>query len=216
MKKPSLLNQICWIHAVFYNKAESAKITPTVRLKQVHSAEAAVLTDLPKEEIVADALVSRLADVPLMVRTADCAPVLLADTKTPVIAAVHAGWKGTFQGILETTVLKMQQLGAGPETLVAAVGPHLQAKSFEAGDDMRALFPVPEQGLFQPLRDKPGKYRFDFAAYVRLRLMRAGVHMIETAGEDTKTDLQYASYRRNPSDTARQFSSIMIQREKIR
>ncbi len=214
MKQTPYLNKISWIYAAFYNARESQKITPPIGLRQVHSAEVAVVKELPQQEVVADALVTTLPGVPLMVRTADCAPVLLADTHKPVIGAVHAGWKGSFQGILETTVLKMLKLGAQTETMVAAIGPHLQRASFEAGEDMRSLFPVTEHRLFTP--QGKGKYLFDLAAYVRWRLQRAGVQQVETVGDDTKTDLQYMSYRRDPVSTIRQLSAIMIRGEKIR
>jgi YfiH family protein len=77
----------------------------------------------------------------LTVVTADCLPVLLADPKRRVVAAVHAGWRGTLSRIVEKTVGVMRQrLGVDPGNVVAAFGPSIQACCYEVGEEVMEEF----------------------------------------------------------------------------
>jgi len=110
-----------------------------VEVKQVHSAAALIVDapftgDLPE----ADALVTATPGLALAIRTADCAPVLLADRTAGVVAAAHAGWRGAVSGVLEATVVAMAQLGATPANIIAAVGPTIARYSYEVDEAFRA------------------------------------------------------------------------------
>ncbi|MBR6249573.1 MAG: peptidoglycan editing factor PgeF [Bacteroidales bacterium] len=84
-----------------------------------------------------DALITNLRGVCLLILTADCVPVVLFDKRQKVIAAVHAGWRGTAQRIAEHTIDKMVSIfGTRPEDVVAAVGPHICGKCFEVGNEV--------------------------------------------------------------------------------
>lgn len=196
-----------WCQAIFYNAEESLKITNAIKMDQVHSADCLYLTDVPQAAPSVDALITDRPGLKLAVKTADCAPILIADKKRHLVAAVHAGWKGAFQGIIENTILKMTELGANPKDMVAGVGPHLQVQSFEISSDMRALFPKTESRFFT---ENAGKIYFDFDAYVVYRLHRSGIEKVESVQSDTFPDLQYNSYRREPKNPARQLSIIEI------
>ena len=158
MKTLPCLN-LSWCQAGFYNAQESLNIHDATKMNQVHSADCLYLLDKPTEEPSIDALITDKAGLKLAVKTADCAPVLIADTEKHLVAAVHAGWKGAFQGIIENTILKMIQLGGNPKNMVAGIGPHLQIQSFEISPEMRALFPKTEAHFFT--EDK-GQIYFDF------------------------------------------------------
>ena len=131
----------------------------------------------------------------------------MADTGCRLIAAIHAGWRGAFQGVIENTLLKMIELGGTPKNMVAGIGPHLQIQSFEVSPEMRALFPSTEHRFFA---EENGKICFDFDQYVMYRLHRAGIEVVESVGEDTYSDPCYNSYRRDPKNPARQLSIIEI------
>src|SRR5215203_5097777 len=89
----------------------------------------------------ADGIVSDDDQVAVGVRVADCAPILLADTTRSVVAAVHAGWRGTMQGIAGVAVASLaQELGCRPEDLVAAIGPCLGPCCGEMGLEVVDLF----------------------------------------------------------------------------
>ena len=206
MEKVTCL-ELPWIWSGFYNAAESENVTDAIKMNQVHSADCLYLTEKPDESPSVDALITDKAGLKLAVKTADCAPILLADKKKHLVAAIHAGWKGAFQGVIENTILKMIELGGNPQDMVAGVGPHLQIQSFEISPEMYALFPKTESRFFT---EENGKIHFDFDAYVIHRLRRSGIQDVESVGEDTYSNPQYNSYRRDPKNPARQLSVIEI------
>ena len=206
MKVVPCLN-LNWCQAGFYNATESDAITDAIKMDQVHSADSLYIDSVPEESPTVDALITDKPHLKLAVKTADCAPILIADTKKHLIAAIHAGWKGAFQGVIENTILKMIELGGDPQNMVAGVGPHLQIQNFEISPQMHALFPKTESHFFT---EENNKIHFDFDAYVIHRLKRAGVGVVESVGEDTYSNPQYNSYRRSPKNPARQLSIIEI------
>ncbi len=112
-----------------------------VTARQTHSAEVAVIDRLPVEPLVGvDALVTKLKGIVVGVFTADCVPILLCDPVEGVIAAVHAGWRGTVAGIAANAVKAMVGIGAKAERIEAVVGPSICQKCFEVGDEVVAEF----------------------------------------------------------------------------
>lgn len=192
----------------FYDAKESEKQKTLILMNQVHSADVLVIDKKPCEAPQVDALVTKTPHLAIAVKTADCAPVLLCDKEHKVIAAVHAGWKGAFQGIIENTILKMIELGADVGSIQAGIGPHIQKESFEADEKMKALFPVTQHHFFEEIGKD--KYHFDFHGYVVYRLRKAGVKYIDSVLIDTYQDENYLSYRRDPKNPARQYSVIKL------
>ena len=192
----------------FCNAKESEKLENIILMNQVHSADVLVIDKPLSQAPQVDALVTKTPDLTLAVKTADCAPVLLCDKKNKVVAAVHAGWKGAFQGVIENTILKMIELGADISYIQAGIGPHIQKESFEADEKMKSLFPVTEHHFFENKGE--GRYHFDFHGYVVYRLKRAGIKQIDSVLIDTYQDINYLSYRRDPKNPARQFSVIKL------
>ncbi|HEX8733752.1 MAG TPA: peptidoglycan editing factor PgeF, partial [Pyrinomonadaceae bacterium] len=104
-----------------------------------------------------DALVSRLTNVLVGVKTADCVPVLLGDAKTKSFAAIHAGWRGTAHSIVTKAIEKMREIyGTNPKDLICAIGPAAVC-NYEIGQDVidafSENFPNNSQHLFAPTRD---------------------------------------------------------------
>ena len=88
-----------------------------------------------------DSLVSNLDNVLVGVKTADCVPVLIGDTKTNAYAAVHAGWRGTVQSIVRKSVEAMrEEFGTDPQDIVCAIGPAAGCESYEIGNDVIEAF----------------------------------------------------------------------------
>ncbi|HAA02793.1 MAG TPA: peptidoglycan editing factor PgeF [Syntrophobacteraceae bacterium] len=140
----------------------------------------------------ADALVTNLAGVGLMIKVADCQSVFLADPVREVVANVHCGWRGSAQGILPKVVdLMVRRFDSRPEDLLAAISPSLGPCCAEFRNYPREL-PL----SFLPF--KIGVNHFDFWAISRWQLEQAGLHPdnIETANLCTvcKVD-QFFSYR---------------------
>lgn len=109
---------------------------PVVGMNQVHGATVAVVDDAyDGSEIVADALVTSRSDLTLLVRVADCVPLLLADVERGVTAAVHVGRAGLAAGVVPSAVAVLRSLGAGQ--VEAWVGPHVCGRCYEGPAAMR-------------------------------------------------------------------------------
>ncbi|MBI5787790.1 MAG: peptidoglycan editing factor PgeF [Candidatus Schekmanbacteria bacterium] len=92
-------------------------------LKQIHRDQIIVLEKTPESPPIADASITKQPGIVLAIQTADCVPILIADPENKIIAAVHAGWRGTVANILAKTLKKMFELGADPQKCLVAVGP---------------------------------------------------------------------------------------------
>lgn len=122
--------------------SKSIGITPDKIIipRQTHSANIAVITDPHIELNDIDALVTSQRGIALCINTADCVPLLMADTQAGVIAAVHSGWRGTVARIAARTVKSMIALGASPERIHAAMGPSICPECFEVGEEVAEVF----------------------------------------------------------------------------
>ncbi|HWZ53417.1 MAG TPA: peptidoglycan editing factor PgeF [Candidatus Acidoferrales bacterium] len=130
-----------------------------VALRQIHSDIVHVVSsanhrgaasDSPEVAPRGDALITREAGVLLVVQTADCVPILLADTKRRAVAAIHSGWRGTVRRIAEKTLGRMQmEFGTRPTDVVAALGPGIGSCCYEVGTEVAAEF----QAQFRNARD---------------------------------------------------------------
>ena len=181
-----------------------------------HTVATADAAPWPAEPPKADAMVADRPGTALGILTADCAPVLLADTTAGVIGAAHAGWRGALDGVVEATVAAMRARGATPARLVAAVGPCIGEASYEVGPEMQASFiakdPV-NAVYFRPGRGD--RLQFDLTGFVAAVLARAGVGTIEVVGHDTCAEAErFFSFRRathrGERDYGRQLSAIAL------
>lgn len=188
---------------------------------QIHSADVAEVTDpwpldaRPK----VDAMVTRRPDVALGIGTADCTPVLFADPEARIVGAAHAGWRGAVNGVVEATVRRMEELGAEPGRIHAAVGPCIGSASYEVGPEFPQPFLEQDPGnrrFFIPSQ-REGRFMFDLPGYVVSRLQRLGLAAVEHTGHDTcaEADL-FFSYRRTTlageKDYGRGLSVIALDR----
>jgi YfiH family protein len=173
---------------------------PLASVYQIHSPTAVIVNAAAPyaERPRADALVTDQPNLLLGVVTADCAPVLLADTEAGVVGAAHAGWRGALAGVTEQAIAAMISLGARVDRIAAAVGPCIARASYEVdhafAERILADDADNERFLGEGASAKP---HFDLEAYVVARLAAAGVRQIEAAGLDTYSlDDRYYSYRR--------------------
>lgn len=116
-----------------------------VPLLQIHSdvVHVAVASEKSKntEALKGDGLITRERGVLLVVQTADCVPILLADTKHRAVAAVHAGWRGTLRRIAAKALGRMQmEFGTRPEDVLAALGPGIGRCCYEVGPEVAKEF----------------------------------------------------------------------------
>lgn len=117
--------------------AERAMI---VTARQTHSTERCVIDSTDQirgPQPDCDAMTTKMSNVLLAIQTADCLPVLIADTATGTVAAIHAGWRGTAGRITERTIADlMLSHGVNPRTCIAALGPTACAQCYEVGLDV--------------------------------------------------------------------------------
>ena len=109
---------------------------------QIHSPEV-VVAERPwthEDRPRADAIVTRTPSLAIGVSTADCGPLLFADSEARVIGAAHAGWRGAFTGVIEATVAAMEKLGADRARITAALGPTISQPNYEVGPEFVERF----------------------------------------------------------------------------
>jgi polyphenol oxidase len=119
----------------------------TVTLRQIHSSLVLKVSGEDVQESAApaalkgDGLMTVEPGVLLGIQTADCIPILVADTKNRVVAAFHAGWRGTVARIVESGVGSMRlEFGSSPEDLIAAIGPGIGPCCYSVGEEVREQF----------------------------------------------------------------------------
>lgn len=109
--------------------------------RQVHGCEIAVVDAFSPVDVEADAVITCEAGLCIGVSTADCVPVLFADTQGRAVAAVHAGWRGTVAGIVRKAVGRFCEVAAcRPDEIVAVIGPSISPEAFEVGDEVAECF----------------------------------------------------------------------------
>lgn len=120
-----------------FQKALGAEAMQLIALSQIHSDIIHVVEAVPPQMLQGDALVTSTRGLLIGVQTADCIPILLADPEHHVVAAIHAGWRGTLKRIAEKTVGRMRMLfGTRPEKIIAAVGPGIGRCCYEVGPEV--------------------------------------------------------------------------------
>jgi polyphenol oxidase len=184
--------------AVAENRRRVEAFLPSapVWLDQVHGTTVAVVTGEARSKApVADAAVTREANVVLAVRAADCLPVLLAARDGDVIGIAHAGWRGLAHGVVENTV---DAMGIPSSEIVAWLGPAIEPDAFEVGDDVFVAFTENDGTAAASFRAaRPGKWHADLYALARRRLERTGVRDVFGGGYCTYSDdARFFSYRR--------------------
>ena len=155
-----------------------------------------------------DALISNVEGVVLSILTADCVPVLLYDHEKKVIAAVHAGWKGTKAQIVSKTVHKMREIyGCHPEDIIAGVAPSIGRCCYEVGSDVTQHFFDTPEGFSAVGK----KYMLDLPFINKQQLLDAGLkeEHIEMSDVCTACEIeQFFSYRKEQGCSGRFMSMI--------
>ena len=168
---------------------------------QIHSPDV-VVADQPwtrENRPRADAVVTRIPRLAIGVSTADCGPLLLADSEAGVVGAAHAGWRGALTGVIEATVTAMERLGADRGRIVAALGPTIRQANYEVGPEFieRFLAADPANARFFEPAERAGHAMFDLTGYIAERIQRAGIVQMEDIGLCTYAEPErFFSYRR--------------------
>ena len=194
----------------------SLEIGQFVFPRQTHSDAVCDIDSVPKSEISdTDALVTNKPGICLCVQTADCVPVLLFDPQKKVIAAVHAGWRGTVAKIVANSVHMMKEkYDCNPKTILAAIGPSISPEVYEVGDEVVQAVrqSIPDAEVVLQMQES-GKFHVDLWAANRNVLLECGIPIenIEVLAECSfQSDKKYYSARREGVDTGRMVSGIIM------
>ena len=180
-----------------------------VHSNKVHAVRENAFANAPPE---GDAVFTDLPGVALGVVTADCVPILVAERAGRAVASIHAGWRGTSEGIARRTVDSIiGELGLDPARLAVAVGPHIGVCCMEVGEEVYDWFADPAVFERRPVWPRP---HLNLGEANRRQLMAAGVppESIEISHLCTRcrSDL-FHSYRRDGDAAGRMLSVIGIE-----
>ena len=117
------------------------KLEKLIKLNQIHSSKVFVVKNRDNQinNIRADGLVTKLKGIGLSILGADCAPILFYDKISKIIGACHAGWRGAINGIIETTIASMEDLGANRNDIISVIGPTIHKESYEIKNDVAKI-----------------------------------------------------------------------------
>ena len=166
----------------------------------------------PARNPEADALWTEHAGVAVAVKTADCVPVLLADTAGKRVAAVHSGWRGTELKVAQRAVEALAQGGSRPENLLAVIGPSIRGCCYQVSSSLAERF----SQLFgkDVLHGNAAGPRLDLALAIHRTLWEAGIptEHIDVLSHCTSCDKEaFYSHRRDRGVTGRHLSYIVCQ-----
>ncbi len=186
-------------------------------LHQTHSNKFIFLNKFPQnsKKLKADAIITNVVKLPIAVLTADCAPILLYDKHKNMIAAIHAGWKGAFKGIVSKVINFMIKKGCKENHITAVVGPCISQRSYNVREDFKKKFLRKNKKNSVFFKSKKNILYFDLSNYIRLQLKSMNISKIDVINIDTFDEKNnFFSARRsltsNHDDYGRNISLIMI------
>ncbi len=175
--------------------------------EQVHDNRIQII-DAPGHFSGTDGLISNQKNIVLVIKTADCAPVLFYDPEQRVIAAVHAGWRSIQQNILTNAVnLLVNQFKCRPDDILCAVGPSIQACCYEVKQDVANRFPEPV------IIRRKDRLFLDLPALIRKQLLDMQIpeknidssNLCSCCNKD-----KFYSYRRDGIQTGRMMMAVYL------
>jgi len=225
------LDELSWLQHGFFNRGSgvpsdmtgiqyfSDRFKRIFYLPQTHSdTSIALMETAPPQGADASYVLRNDKDVALGVKTADCCPVLVACTRTKIVAAIHAGWPGALNQIVPKTIHKLRTQGAEPSRMIVALGPCLQQKSFAVQDDVRDKFAALQPDALPCFEKFEDRWKLDMPGVIKQQLIQLGVFHIWQSQIDTLSDDKYFSYRRratDPESTIGRNVSVILKKETV-
>lgn len=180
-----------------------------ITLRQIHSNRVVNANGLKDGQREGDALITDCVGKSIGVRTADCVPILLLDCRNRAIAAVHAGWRGTAEGVVQSALSQMHEdFDSKPVDIYAAIGPCVRACCYIVDLDVADRF----SSFFPEWESVTGEKRtLDLPEANRRQMQTAGMnpeHIFDCALCTTCQSASFYSYRREPDNPGRMVSAI--------
>lgn len=194
---------------VMQNRQQLHQLLPTepIWLNQTHSTHVVDAANTSSNPDV-DASFTSHQHIVCAVMTADCLPLLLCNAAGTKVAAVHAGWRGLCDGVVEATVNKMQS--AEKSSFIAWLGPAIGPNAFEVGKEVREKFVLHDAQAALAFKPHGDRYFADLYQLATQRLNRLGITKVYGGGLCTYTDKEkFFSFRRD-GDTGRMATLIWL------
>lgn len=186
---------------------------------QTHSINVAVSTFGKERYPDTDALITSLPGQPIGVITADCVPILIYSPDIRMVAAIHAGWRGTLNGIVNETISVMESHAAEIAKMKVFFGPSISMENYEVSDELAdAFIQAGFKNYVYTNYGEKGRPHIDLQRINMDRFIRAGVNQrnIRLSNECTKSSKSrhgrfiYPSFRRDNTNSSRLLSFIML------
>ena len=168
-----------------------------------------------EKRLKADAVITDQKKLPIGILTADCAPILIYDNISKIVAAIHAGWKGAYKDIINKVIKFMLKKGCKPKNMHAVIGPCITKKNYNVREDfLRKFLKKTKKNIIFFKTRKKTTY-FDLPKYIKSQLKSNKISNIEHINIDTfEAKNKFFSARRslrlNHADYGRNISIIMI------
>ncbi len=186
-------------------------------LHQIHSNKFVFINKYSKykKKKRADAVITDIPKLPIAILTADCAPILVYDKQKKMIAAIHAGWKGAYKGIISKVINFMIKKGCKKKNIIAVIGPCISQRSYKVKEDFKRKFLKKDKRNKVFFKKRKNFIYFDLSKYVKLQLKLMKITNLDTINIDTfPKKNNFFSARRslylNHDDYGRNISLIMI------
>ena len=187
-------------------------------LHQIHSNKFIFINKkfkYKKKRIKADAIITTQRKLPIAVLTADCVPLLIYDKRKNMIAAIHAGWRGAFKGIVKKVINFMLKNGCKKDDIIAALGPCIKQNNYNVKEDFQKKFIKKDKKNKIFFKKKKNMIYFDLPNFVISQLKSIKITKIDSINIDTfDKKNNFFSARRSlglkHDDYGRNISIIMI------
>jgi len=186
-------------------------------LHQIHSNKFVFINKYSKylKRKKADAVITDIPKLPIAILTADCAPILIYDKQKKMIAAVHAGWKGAYKGIVTKVIDFMVKKGCKKKNMIAVIGPCIAQKSYNVKEDFKRKFLKKDKKNKVFFKKRKKLIYFDLSKYLKFQLKLMKITNLDMINIDTfPKKNNFFSARRaihnNQNDYGRNISLIMI------
>ena len=212
-KKKNILKNLTIVKKII-----SPKSKKIILLNQIHSNKFYFIdknSKILRNKFEGDALITNRANLPIAVLTADCAPILIHDEKTKMIAAIHAGWKGAYKDIVIKVINFMIKKGCSTKNITAAIGPCISVNSYEVKEDFIKRFTKKNKKNRIFFKRINNQNYFSLNKYIYSQLKALNIKKIDIINKDTfnpKNNFFSArrSISRKENDYGRNISVIMI------
>ena len=187
-------------------------------VNQTHSQKYIYINNSNKiksKRVKADAIITNQKKLPIAILTADCVPILIYDDTLKIIAAIHAGWRGAYKGIINNVIKFMIKKGSKIENIHAAIGPSISQKNYNVKKDFLKKFLKKNKKNKVFFKKRKNLIYFNLPKYVKSQLISNKISNIDHINIDTydyKNNFFSArrSLRLNHDDYGRNISIIMI------